>query len=86
MAQTNSINAQATSITQDFEDRIMQALPAELRNWLRYEATLNYSTVEIFRAWRAGHRIPNILAWLRGEQRKNTLATYGREHPQASCL
>jgi hypothetical protein len=83
---TNTPSAIPTGVSQELEDRIMSALPKEVTDWVRYEANADVSVTEIFRAWRAGTSTPQILAWLRGEQRKETRQVYGASHPQAAFV
>lgn len=83
---TNASYATQTKISAELEDKIMAALPKRLADWLRYEATTDICTAAVFRLWRAGNREDNILATLRGDQRKKTRALYGAEHPQASFV
>lgn len=83
---SNTTNAVATIYGAEVEDRIMSALPAKLRTWLREEAATDICVVQIFKQWRAGATVDNIMAHLRGQQRRATRALYGANHPQASLI
>lgn len=83
---SNTIEAVATPYSADLEDKIMAALPAPVRKWLREEAASDICTVQIFRDWRAGATVDAILAHLRGHQRRSTRDVYGSTHPQASFI
>ena len=83
---TNTIGAAPTAVPQEIEDKIMSVLPGQLSDWLRYEAASDYCVKEIFRTWRSGVQVDQILFTLRGIQRKATRSVYGGEHPQASFV
>lgn len=68
------------------QDRVMQVLPRELKDYLRYEAPWDHDVVSVFREWRRGVTVPTLLRALRGVQRKEARQLYGAEHPQASLV
>lgn len=83
---TNTPNAPVVNMTFEMEDRIMAALPAPVRDWLRYDAPFDYSPIQPFKAWRAGVPVAQIMSDLRGDQRRATRSDYGASHPQASLV
>lgn len=80
---TNTPNGKIVLLTHELEDKIMAALPAEIRIWIRENAVDDLDPREIFRAWRSGMTPAEILNGLEAINRNKTKALYGWKHPQA---
>lgn len=80
---TNTLNAKVVLLTHELEDKIMAALPPEIRAWIRENAVDDLDPREIFRAWRGGMTPAEILNGLDAINRNKTKALYGWNHPQA---
>lgn len=80
---TNTLNAKVVLLTHELEDKIMAALPPEVRAWIRENAVDDLDPREIFRAWRSGMTPAEILNGLEAVNRNKTKALYGWGHPQA---
>lgn len=84
MTFTNESKASFIGMTHDDEDRIMAALPPAIRDWIRYDAAMDWGVEQVFDDWRRGIPVADILRELHLIQRQETREAYGRSHPQAS--
>ena len=67
----------------DLADKALMKLPKPIRDYLREEALANYNLRTLPRLVKT-HGAERILAMLKANEAKETLRTYGPDHPQAN--
>ena len=79
----SKVTGTAKHIGHDRQDRILKRLPKAIKNLVMYELTGDYSLLSIEKAVKK-YGTNETISRIREIIRKDTIAIYGKDHPNAS--